>query len=404
MNTVATFTNRPDGFKPFLGVTQEQARAAGPSPLVVKDCCDCDDEGVVVTETGVIEILSSIGGWGVWASEVIPALRAMDGEGKTILIRINSYGGDVFEGLAIANTIADLKAKTIVEVIGVAASIASIIACAADVVRVRKSAQVMIHRPWAWTVGESDDLRAAADHLDLIEGQLVDVYADRSNGKKSREEMAAAVAKTEWMTAAMAVEWGIADEVISKAAVPAQVDEETLDAAGIKNAPRELFASAEPETAQAPVADGTPKVAPAPLAEDAEPVVDPAPAADVAPDAAPDADAEKILNPSATLAGAGENNHAYDDLSVAAIRQAFARAKRPDLADEAMATGLSVEQAKAKAFDLLAAQDAASQPSTAIVGTEGATPPKAMSVEQKMAEIRARQFARANGKKPAAKG
>lgn len=396
MNTVATFTNRPKGFKPFMGVTQEQARAAGPSPLLVNDCCEWDDDsGVVVTDAGVIEILSTIGGWGVWASEVIPALRAMDGEGKTIVIRINSYGGDVFEGLAIANTIADLKARTVVEVIGVAASIASIIACAADVVRIRKSAQMMIHRPWTWTYGEAEELRAAADHLDLIETQLVDVYADRSNGKKSVQEFAAAVAKATWMSGAMAVEWGLADEIVSKAAVPATVDEETLDAAGIKNTPADLFASAETETATAPVADVAPETDPAPLAEDAAPVVDPAPAADVAPDAvpAPNADAEKILNPSATPAGAGENNPAYDDLSVAAIRQAFARAKRPDLADEAMATGLSVEQAKARAFDLLAAQDTAAHVSNAIVGNEGTASPKAKTPDEVMAEIRAQQLA-----------
>lgn len=394
--------SRPKNFKPFMGVTHEQARAAGPSPLLVNDCCEWDDDsGVVVTDAGVIEILSTIGGWGVWASEVIPALRAMDGEGKTIVIRINSYGGDVFEGLAIANTIADLKARTVVEVIGVAASIASIIACAADVVRIRKSAQMMIHRPWTWTYGEAEELRAAADHLDLIETQLVDVYADRSNGKKSVQEFAAAVAKATWMSGAMAVEWGLADEIVSKAAVPAQADEETLDAAGIKNAPAELFASAEPDAAPAangetaPVEDAT---------QDPTPVADATSVDEAAPETATETPAENISAPPATTSADGGNLHTYDDLSVAAIRQAFARAKRPDLADEAMATGLSVEQAKAKAFDLLAAQDAASQPSTAIVGTEGATPPKAMSAEQRMAEIRARQFARANGKTPAAKG
>ncbi|MDR5654873.1 head maturation protease, ClpP-related [Ruixingdingia sedimenti] len=395
--------SRPSGFKPFLGVTQEQARAKGPSPLVVKDCWDCDDDASVIsTEGGVIEILSTIGGWGVYASEVIPVLRAMDGEGKTILVRINSYGGDVFEGLAIANTIADLKAKTIVEIIGVAASIASVIAVAADVVRIRKSAQMMIHRPWAWLWGEADELRKAAAHLDMIEGQLVETYVDRSNGKKSTEEFAAAVAAETWMTGAQAVEWGLADEVLSKAAAAVEpLDDETKDAAGIKNAPMALFASADAEQAPAPDAQPEADSETAPNADanqDAasadDPPPPPPPAAAPTPDAAGETDAvEKNAEQDATPPQAPVNNGAYDDHAVAAIRSAFARAKRPELADEAMATGLTVDQAKAKAFDLIAAQDAATQPSTAIVGSEGTAAPKAKTPDEVMAEIRAQQLA-----------
>lgn len=391
--------SRPKGFKPFLNITQEQARAAGPTPLIVNDCCEWDDDsGVVVTDAGVIEILSTIGGWGVWAAEVIPALRNMDGEGKTIVIRINSYGGDVFEGLAIANTIADLKARTVVEVIGVAASIASIIACAADVVRIRKSAQMMIHRPWTWTYGEAEELRAAADHLDLIETQLVDVYADRSNGKKSVQEFAAAVAKATWMSGAMAVEWGLADEIVSKAAEPATVDAETLDAAGIKNAPSELFASVEPETA--PVADGeTDPVADATPEADLTPDADATPADDAPPEAPVELAPENISTPSATTSAEGGNLHTYDEPSIVAIRTAFARAKAPAKADEAMAAGLTVEQAKAQAFDMIAAEDTAANVSNAIVGNEGTATPKAKTPDEVMAEIRAQQLAAFTPKK-----
>jgi ATP-dependent protease ClpP protease subunit len=394
---------RPKAAKPFRGVTMDQARAARPANLIVKDCWDCDDiPGVVSTEAGVIEILDEIGGWGVYAAEVIPALRAMDGEGKTILIRISSYGGDVFEGLAIANTIADLKATTIVEVISVAASIASIIACAADKVRIRKSAQMMIHRPWAWTWGEASDLRSAADHLDMIEGQLIDVYADRSAGKKSREEFAAAVAKETWMTGAISVEWGIADEVIDTAAAAAPVlDKETMEASGIRNAPVELVAPVNVAEDEAPAADEA-------LSADTEtdaPSADAAPVeADPAPDAETDAPApaenasEKNSPLDATQNQGRVNIQAYDEISSAAIRTAFARANRPELAEEAMATGLSVEQAKAKAFDLLAEQDTKA-PATAILGGEGtAADAKGPSAFELLAQIRERQFAALNKK------
>lgn len=376
--------SRPKGARPFRDMTMDAARAIRPANFVVKDFSDCgcdpDSDGVAETGAGVIEILDEIGGWGVYAAEVIPVLRLMDSKYKSIVIRINSYGGDVFEGLAIANTIADLKAETTVEVIGVAASIASIVAIAADKNRIRKNAQMMIHRPWALTWGESEDLRSVASHLDMIEGQLIDTYTDRSAGKKDRAAFAAAVAAGTWMTGENAVEWGLADEVISREATAVKIEAANLEAAGIKNAPANLIAET---VADAAVAAVEPRVEPAP-----EPVIE---------ESAPVA--EKIEDADANAPAAVANNAAYDDHQVAAIRAAFARTRRPGLADEAMAAGLSVEQAKAKAFDLLAEEDTASAIETAIVGTEGSEPPAAKTAEQVNAEIRARQFAEFQQKK-----
>lgn len=375
---------RPKGARPFLGVTLEEARASRQPDFVVKN--EASDyeyaPGSVKTADGIIEILDYIGGWGVYACEVIPVLRAMDGEDKTIVIRINSYGGDVFEGLAIANTIADLKAHTIVEIIGMAASIASIISIAADEVRIRKSAQFMIHRPWAVAIGEADEMRAVGGHLDKIEGQLIDAYTDRSAGKKSRDEIAAAVAAASYLTGAETVAWGFADAVLEKAKVDAKIDAAALEEAGIKNLVVEELPAADTDTEAAPAADA------APVANEEPPAVE-----ELAPAASQPAE-ETSSTPAPDAPQAAAPQAALDEAAVASIRAAFARTKRPAAADEAIAGGLTVEQAKALAFDMLADEDAATTTvNTVIVGGEGTTAPAAKTADQVMAEIRARQFA-----------
>lgn len=398
-NASADMVSRPKAARPFLGVTLEEARASRQPDFVVKnECCDYDyAPGVVKAADGIIEILDYIGGWGVYACEVIPVLRAMDGEGKTIVIRINSYGGDVFEGLAIANTIADLKAHTIVEIIGMAASIASVIAEAADEVLIRKSAQFMIHSPWAVVIGDANEMRAVGAHLDQIEGQIVDVYADRSAGKKSRDEIAAAVARTEYFTGAQAVEWGFADRVLEKAKVETKVDAAALEEAGIKNAATET----ESEAQEAPVVPGETETTATQAPADAQSAVA---VEELTPAASQSAEETSSASaPASTAPQAAAQKPTLDAASIGQIRAAFARTKNPAAADEAIAGGLTVEQSKALAFDILADEDTADAVNTTIVGNEGTTTPAAKTPEQVMAEIRARQFARANGKLPAAK-
>lgn len=368
---------RPQGCRPFMNMTQEKARATRPanfshsSEQFNYDCCE---DGSVVAADGVIEILDTIGGWGVYSTEVIPVLRQMDGEGKIIVIRINSYGGDVFEGIAIANTIADLKARVIVEVIGVAASIASVIAIAADEVKIRKSAQMMIHKPWSITWGEADDLRASADHLDLIQVQLEELYTDRSNGKKSAQEINAAVNKGTWLSAKQSVEWGFADTVVEKDKVEAKVENAVLEEMGIKNIVDALKAE---ENSEAPVSEEAP----------IEPAVEPtAPAADVEP--APVQEEQKPVAP------------VYDDAQKAAIFAAFNKTKNPSAAAKAMEDGLTVEQAKAQAFDMLAEEDEANSIKITNGGSMNTLPLETAeeSIEQKMARIRANQIAEFNAK------
>lgn len=151
---------------------------------------------------------------GVTARTFNEELKAL-GDLEEINVRINSDGGDVYEGVAIYNSLRRNGARITVDVDGLAASIASIIAMAGDEIRMASNATMMIHNPWGVAYGFADDLRAQADLLDQVRGQLIDTYARQTiiDSTKIGELMDAET----WMTADDALEHGfihsISDEV-----------------------------------------------------------------------------------------------------------------------------------------------------------------------------------------------
>jgi ATP-dependent Clp protease protease subunit len=140
--------------------------------------------------------------------------RALDeaGEVKSIDARINSPGGDVWEGLAIYNQLVQHAAKVKVTIDGLAASIASVIAMAGDEVRIAKNSQFMIHKPAGLLFGTSDELRQWADVLDTIQESITGIYSDRT--KQSAENLKEWIDAETWMTAEQAVERGFADSLV----------------------------------------------------------------------------------------------------------------------------------------------------------------------------------------------
>jgi len=131
-----------------------------------------------------IEIFDVIGqdyfGEGITAGSIKSQLDEM-GDVDAITVRVNSPGGDVFDGLAIFNLLKEHPAKITVKVDGYAASSASIIAMAGDEVIMGVGSQLMIHNPWTFALGESKDLRKTADTLDDIKSGLVDVYLTKTD-------------------------------------------------------------------------------------------------------------------------------------------------------------------------------------------------------------------------------
>lgn len=164
------------------------------------------------------------GGWfsdGVTAKQFADDLKAA-GKVDTIHLRINSYGGDVFDGLAIYRQLVDHKAKVIAHVDGIAASIASIIAMSADEIEISESGFLMIHDAWGVAIGTADDMRTTAGLLDVTTASLTEVYVSRTRNstERVREWM---VAET-WFTGAEAVEHGFADRMAANMRVAAKFD------------------------------------------------------------------------------------------------------------------------------------------------------------------------------------
>lgn len=139
-----------------------------------------------------------------------------------IRLLLNSEGGDAFDGVAMYNLLSKVRDRLTVEVIGFAASAASVIALAGKELIMDEGAYLMIHEPWAITLGPADDHRKTADLLDKMSGNFADLYAAHSS--LTRDEALAAMKAETWYTAAEAVDAGFA------AAVGEKTDDEAVSA------------------------------------------------------------------------------------------------------------------------------------------------------------------------------
>lgn len=171
-----------------------------------------------------IYIYEDVGaGWfgGVTAKQFADDLNAI-GNVSTINLRINSYGGDVFDGLAMYRLLVDHKAKVITHIDGIAASIASVIAMAGSEIIIGESAQIMIHDAWGLAMGNADEMRKMGDLLDMTTGSIADVYTGRT--KADRKDVRKWMSDETWMVGQEAVDKGFADRVVENMKVAARFD------------------------------------------------------------------------------------------------------------------------------------------------------------------------------------
>lgn len=191
-----------------------------------------------VAEVFVYDAIDFIG---VSAEDFVRDLAAIDA--GTINLRINSPGGDVFDGVAIANALRNHSATVNAYVDGLAASIASIIALAGDTVTMARGSFLMIHDPWAGVVGTAEDMRQTAGILDKIRDQLESIYVERSglDAEKVRQMMA----EETWLNSDEAVEMGLADKRAQEPAARA-----AFDLSAFAHVPKELTAT--PREAEQP--------------------------------------------------------------------------------------------------------------------------------------------------------
>ncbi len=141
---------------------------------------------------------------------------------NSIKVLLNSPGGDVFDGMAIYNVISAVRQRVSVEVLGLAASIASVIALAGKDLVIGEGSFYMIHKPWAFAMGNAEDIRKTADLLDKIEEQMAAIYSQHT--AMTDEELSAALEAETWYTADEAVEAGFASDTVDYGQLAASYD------------------------------------------------------------------------------------------------------------------------------------------------------------------------------------
>ncbi len=145
----------------------------------------------------------------ITASKFNEEFKKIPATAKNISIRINSPGGDVFDGMTIMNRIKQHKAKKTVYIDGLAASIASIIATAGDEIVMGEGALYMIHLPWTVAMGDRTDLENTISRLMEVEEQMVSIYARKT--KLPRTQIKKMLEEETWMSASEAMEMGFID-------------------------------------------------------------------------------------------------------------------------------------------------------------------------------------------------
>lgn len=144
--------------------------------------------------------------------------------GKDVTIHLNSEGGSVTDGLSIFNAISQHDGEVTVQIDVLAASIATVICCAADKVVMNSNAKYMIHRCWTVAMGNCKDFRKMADTMDMLDGDIASVYASRTS--KPEAELLAMMDDETWLTAEQALEMGFVDSInkIEKTSPKASVE------------------------------------------------------------------------------------------------------------------------------------------------------------------------------------
>lgn len=157
-------------------------------------------------------IIYDVIGWPFIEADVF--VRELAGiKAKSIKLRINSPGGDVFDGMAIFNALKDHPAKITTQIDGLAASMASVIALSGDEVTAHKNSMMMIHNAWVVVAGDRHLLSdVAANILEKIDGNILDIYYGKAgSGKRDLRQM---MDEETWLTATEAKEKGLIDRVL----------------------------------------------------------------------------------------------------------------------------------------------------------------------------------------------
>ena len=149
-----------------------------------------------------------------WGDEVTPAIfkEELNAGNGAIVLHINSPGGDCIAASQIYTMLMDYPADVIVQIDGVAASAASVIAMAGTTVRMSPTALMMVHNPWTTAMGDAEDMRKAIDLLSEVKESIINAYRIKTG--LSREKLSGIMDAETWLNAHKAKELGFCDEVL----------------------------------------------------------------------------------------------------------------------------------------------------------------------------------------------
>jgi ATP-dependent Clp protease, protease subunit len=189
--------------------------------------------------------------YGVTAREFAAQYKAATAKTDDVLVLINSNGGDVIQGLAIYNTLKNSGKNITVRVMGIAASMASVIAMAGAKIEMPKNTFMMVHNVQTRIGGDADDLRERADLLDKIDDSIIGIYTARTG--KTADEVKALLKADAYMTADEALAAGLATAVVDEVKATAAFDTDSLP-----DNVKALFTGKAPEPKPEPQAPAAP--------------------------------------------------------------------------------------------------------------------------------------------------
>ena len=131
---------------------------------------------------------------------------------QPVTVEIASNGGDVFAGSEIYSLLKGYDNDVMVNIVGLAASAASVIAMAGDTVKIAPTAQIMIHKAWTDSQGNADDLEHQANVLGTIDQSIASAYEKKTG--MNQDELLQMMSNETWLTAKDAVDKGFADEIM----------------------------------------------------------------------------------------------------------------------------------------------------------------------------------------------
>lgn len=202
-------------------------------------------EGVKVDAArGEIYLIDRIGGYfGIGVAEFLDAVKEVEDErgDDPATVIINSPGGDVFDGITIANIVRERDIN--IHISGLAASIASVIAVSGASVTMEDNATMMLHAPWGYVIGNAKEMRREAEVLDELHESLIATYMRREGVNET--DLRKMLDNETWLSAKSAVKHKLVDEISKETKSDRVYDLEGMGYSGVTKSYRSRFQKAQ---------------------------------------------------------------------------------------------------------------------------------------------------------------